>query len=111
MSRLIHGVEVVGVNVDNETRCAHHDCERDIIAIKFKCCGKWFPCHRCHAELAGHPPKVWPNEEFNTPAILCGTCGHQLTVREYLACGSNCPHCSREFNPGCANHYHLYFQR
>jgi uncharacterized CHY-type Zn-finger protein len=41
---------------------------------------------------------------------LCGSCGHQLTVREYLACDSVCPHCRREFNPGCARHYHLYFE-
>jgi len=106
----IGAVVVAGVDVDPETRCAHYHGERDIIAIKFKCCGKWFPCHACHAEIAGHPAEVWPEEEFNTPAVLCGACGHQLTVREYLACGSVCPRCSREFNPGCALHYELYFE-
>jgi uncharacterized CHY-type Zn-finger protein len=108
--RIIHGVKVVGVNVDEETLCAHYHGERDIVAIKFKCCGDWFPCHECHAELARHAAVVWPKEEFDTPAILCGACGHQLTVREYRDCASVCPQCHRQFNPGCAEHRHLYFE-
>lgn len=106
----IHNVEVIAVNVDNETRCAHYHGEHDIIAIKFKCCGEWFPCSECHAEIAKHAAVVWPKEEFNAPAILCGCCGHQLSIREYLDCNSTCPRCRRQFNPSCANHYHLYFE-
>ena len=108
--RIIGNVSVVGAGLDAETRCAHYRSERDIIAIKFKCCGNWFPCHACHAELAGHAPEVWPKEAFDTPAIVCGACAHQLTVSEYLACGSRCTNCRREFNPGCAKHYALYFE-
>ncbi len=108
--RLIHGVEVYGVNVDAVTRCVHYHSERDIVSIKFNCCGKWFPCHSCHAELAGHAAKVWPKQEFSEPAVLCGNCGSQLTVNDYLASGSSCPKCHRDFNPGCAKHYHLYFE-
>ncbi|MDQ6808459.1 MAG: CHY zinc finger protein [Verrucomicrobiota bacterium] len=111
MLRLIHGIEVFGVNVDGETRCAHYHGGRDIIAIKFKCCGEWYPCHACHQECAGDAPKVWPKEEFNTRAVLCGACGYQLTVSEYLRCNSICPRCRRQFNPGCAQHYDLYFER
>ena len=107
---MIHGVNVRGANVDAETRCAHYRSEDDIIALKFRCCGDWFPCHQCHAELADHAVAVWPKEEFETRAILCGGCGHQLTIREYLDCGSTCPCCRQSFNPGCANHYHLYFE-
>ena len=110
MELMIHGVNVLGANVDAETRCAHYHGEDDIIALKFRCCGDWFPCHQCHAELAGHAVAVWPKEEFETRAILCGGCGHQLTIREYLACDSVCPRCRQSFNPGCANHYHLYFE-
>ena len=106
---MIHGVNVLGANVDAETRCAHYRDECDVIAIKFKCCEKWFPCYECHAELENHQPEVWAKSEFNTPAILCGGCGHQLTVREYLECDSICPRCGSRFNPGCAKHYHLYF--
>ncbi|MDQ6859887.1 MAG: CHY zinc finger protein [Verrucomicrobiota bacterium] len=95
--------------MDHETRCAHYGGERDIIAVRFRCCGNWYPCHQCHAELAGHPAETWSKEERDARAVLCGGCGHQLTVREYLACASTCPNCRREFNPGCASHYGLYF--
>lgn len=106
----IHNVDVKGVGVDDQTRCAHYPGETDIIAIKFACCEKWFPCYECHAELAGHVSRVWPNEQFDTPAILCGACGHELTVREYLDCKSTCPRCRQGFNPRCASHRHLYFE-
>jgi len=107
---MIHGVEVKGVNVDGETRCAHYHGPNDIIAMKFKCCGDWFPCHRCHAELAGHTARPWSQNEFDTHAVLCGHCGKQLTIREYLQCDSVCPQCRRQFNPRCGDHYHLYFE-
>ena len=107
---MIHGVNVIGARIDDETRCAHYRDECDIIAIKFKCCGDWFPCHQYHAELASHAAAVWPKEEFDARAILCGGCGHQLTIREYFGCDSVCPHCRRHFNRGCASHRHLYFE-
>jgi uncharacterized CHY-type Zn-finger protein len=110
MKRTIHGVNVIGVDVDGETRCAHYHDDNDIIAIKFNCCRRWFPCHECHAKLAGHAPVVWPRESFDESAILCGGCGQQLTVSEYLNCNSVCPRCQRLFNPGCASHHHLYFE-
>jgi uncharacterized CHY-type Zn-finger protein len=106
----IHDATVMGVDVDPQTRCAHYHDERDFIAIKFKCCGNWFSCHQCHATLAGHPPEVWSKDEFGERAVLCGNCREQLTIREYLKCESVCPHCQRQFNPGCARHHHLYFE-
>ena len=101
---------VSGVDVDSETRCGHWNTDLDIIAIKFKCCGRWYPCFECHAELADHKPVVWPKGEFDEKAILCGACGHQMTINEYINCASSCPSCGSKFNPGCANHYHLYFE-
>ncbi len=109
MQRAIHGVEVHGVDVDPETRCAHYHGPSDVIALRFKCCGNWFPCHICHSETADHTVKVWPADEFDAHAILCGACGYQLTIREYLDSTSVCPHCARQFNPGCRRHRHLYF--
>src|SRR5207248_622732 len=79
------------------------------IAIKFACCGKWFPCHQCHAERADHTASLWSREHFDEGAVLCGACGHQLTIREYLDSGSVCPRCGRQFNPGCARHHYFYF--
>jgi uncharacterized CHY-type Zn-finger protein len=105
----IHGVEVNGIDVDFETRCAHYYASSDIIAIKFACCGKWFSCHRCHAERGNHTASLWSREQFDERAVLCGACGHQLTVREYLDSESVCPRCGRHFNPGCVRHHHFYF--
>jgi uncharacterized CHY-type Zn-finger protein len=110
VTRTNHGVEINGVDVDPETRCAHYRDKRDIIAIRFKCCGNWFPCYQCHAELAGHAAVVWPKEELSEFAVLCGACGLELSIREYLECDSACPQCGRQFNPGCARHCHLYFE-
>ena len=106
----IHDVEVIGAKVDGETRCAHYHGAGDVIAIKFKCCGNWFPCYQCHADLAGHMAMVWPANEYDTDAVLCGSCGLQLSIREYLACNSVCRRCRHQFNPGCATHYYLYFE-
>jgi len=107
--RRIKGVEINGVDVDPETRCAHYHGPTDIVALKSKCCGKWFPCHQCHDEIAGHPAIVWPEQEFDELVVLCGECGRQMSAREYLDCKSICPNCGRSFNPACATHAHYYF--
>src|SRR5829696_5153483 len=109
MHRNIKGIEINGVGIDHQTRCAHYSTPSDIIAIKFKCCGEWFPCFECHEEVAGHEPSVWPVNERDAPTIFCGACGIALTINEYFECNSVCPQCASSFNPGCANHYHLYF--
>ena len=104
-------IPLQGVEVDSKTRCLHYHTERDIIAIKFKCCQTYYPCHLCHEETGGHEPILWPKEEWNTKAILCGECKSELTISEYMKCQSVCPYCEASFNPGCQNHYHLYFER
>jgi uncharacterized CHY-type Zn-finger protein len=81
----------------------------DVIAIKMKCCGIYYACKDCHMALAGHPISVWPRDEFQQQAILCGTCKRELTIQEYMQCDSRCPHCGAAFNPACANHHHFYF--
>jgi uncharacterized CHY-type Zn-finger protein len=108
--KLIHGCEVYGQMVDCETRCRHYHSELDIVAIKFFCCGRWYPCWECHREAETHITEQWTVESFNEQAILCGSCGERLTVTEYLGCSSQCPQCRTSFNPACANHYHLYFE-
>ncbi|HQZ96214.1 MAG TPA: CHY zinc finger protein [Pyrinomonadaceae bacterium] len=105
----IFGEIIYGVDLDAETRCAHWHSELDIIAIKFKCCGRWFPCFECHAAVANHEPAVWPIGERDAKAILCGKCGKQLRITDYFECDSICPQCRSGFNPGCAKHYWLYF--
>jgi uncharacterized CHY-type Zn-finger protein len=109
MSRSDEGPRVLGRDLDPQTRCAHWHSPLDIIAIRMKCCGAYWACRACHDELAGHEAAVWPVAEWDQPAILCGACKAQLSVKEYLACDSRCPRCGAGFNPGCARHKHLYF--
>ena len=108
--RMIHGKDVFGVDVDANSRCAHWNSELDIIALRFKCCGRWYSCFDCHQAVADHAAEVWLRSERDANAVLCGGCGSQLSINEYLNCNSTCPKCAAAFNPACANHYHLYFE-
>lgn len=100
---------VHGAVVDDQTRCVHYRTELDVIAIRFACCGDHYPCHLCHDESADHPSAQWPRTARDTRAVLCGVCGAELTIAEYLEV-SACPQCTAPFNPGCALHAHLYFE-
>ena len=99
-----------GIEVNERTQCAHYHSERDIIAIKHKCCDTFYACIQCHNELAGHAPQVWAKTERHKQAIRCGNCHGDLSIADYLACHNTCPRCQAAFNPGCANHYPLYFE-
>jgi len=103
-------VPLRGVAVDVETRCAHYDSERDVVALRFPCCDCYYPCFRCHEAVADHEPDRVPAAEFDAPAVLCGACGATLTVSEYLDCEDVCPECGTAFNPGCRRHRDRYFQ-
>lgn len=101
--------QVLGPVVDEQTRCIHYRTPLDVIAIKFVCCGEFYPCHLCHGEAADHVAEQWPVNRRAERAVLCGVCGCQLTISSYLGLGS-CPECAAEFNPGCKLHLELYFQ-
>ena len=101
---------VRGIDVDPQTRCAHYHSALDIIAIRMKCCDEYYACKECHEALAGHPIEVWPRAEWNEKAILCGACGTDLTINEYLGSAYRCPACGAAFNPGCGRHAHFYFE-
>lgn len=103
------GPRVLGPVVDDETRCVHYRTELDVIAIRFACCGEYYPCHLCHAESAGHPAEQWPVAERDRHAVLCGVCRGELSIAEYLSVDS-CPACDAVFNPGCRLHTHYYFE-
>jgi uncharacterized CHY-type Zn-finger protein len=100
---------VRGVDLDAHTRCAHYRSALDVIAIRMKCCGVYYACKDCHEALAGHPIEVWPQPEWTAIAVLCGMCGHEMSIAEYLASASRCPKCRAPFNPGCRKHYPYYF--
>jgi uncharacterized CHY-type Zn-finger protein len=101
---------VHGVSVTERNQCVHYRSDRDIVAIRFKCCDTFYACILCHQEIAGHEPAVWGRDEREVRAILCGACHGTLSIAEYLASGNTCPRCGAAFNPRCGNHYHLYFE-
>jgi uncharacterized CHY-type Zn-finger protein len=105
----VTGPEVRGPVVDDQTRCIHYRSELDVVAIRFACCGEYYPCHACHAETAGHPAEQWPVAARGERAVLCGACRTELTIAEYLEV-DDCPHCGAGFNPGCRLHTELYFE-
>ena len=108
MERAVGGVVVRGVDVDGETRCRHYDGDRDVVAVRFACCETYYPCFRCHGALADHEASVWTAGRFDRRAVLCGVCGTELRIGDYLG-ETACPACEAPFNPGCRNHYHRYF--
>ena len=103
-------IEVYGKVIDDNTRCEHYHSDADIIAIKFKCCDKYYPCYQCHKETADHAAQTWSKNEWDKKAILCGVCKTELTINEYMQSANHCPECKSAFNPNCNKHYHLYFE-
>jgi uncharacterized CHY-type Zn-finger protein len=87
--------EFRGIDLDPQTRCAHYRTALDVISIKMKSCGLHFACKECHESWAGHPIEVWPHAEWTEQAVLCGACGYEMTVKEYMACSYSCPPFSR----------------
>lgn len=100
---------VRGINLDAQTRCAHYSMPFDIVAIRAPCCDAYYACKECHNALAGHSLEPWRRYEWSRLAVLCGACGIEMSIRDYLGCADACPSCGQAFNPGCRLHHHLYF--
>lgn len=100
--------KVWGQTVDSQTRCVHYHSPLDVIAIRFKCCDKYFPCYQCHT---CENVQRWDQSELDSgiPVILCGVCNSELTFQQYSQGGAACSVCQAKFNPRCLLHYHLYF--
>ncbi len=100
---------VYGQTIDDQTRCIHYRTPRDVIAIKFYCCRRYYPCHLCHEASAGHSSQQWPASQHDQKALLCGVCSTELSISSYFAIDA-CPACLAPFNDGCRLHRHLYFE-
>ncbi len=103
-------VPLRGVEVGPETRCVHYHGPRDVIAIRFACCGVFYPCHACHVAVADHDAERWSPDRFDTRAVRCGDCGTVLTIEQYVEADHACSTCGTAFNPRCARHYDRYFE-
>ncbi|UUL75683.1 CHY zinc finger protein [Pseudarthrobacter sp. Fe7] len=102
-------MRIFGRTVDDQTRCVHYHTEEDVIAIKFRCCLRYYPCHLCHEEESDHKLQTWPGSRWAEPAVLCGVCECEMSILAYLAT-TLCPSCGVRFNERCAAHTHFYFQ-
>lgn len=100
---------VHGRTVDAETRCVHYSTVLDVVAIRFRCCDRYYPCISCHWEAETHPVLRWPADTWQERAILCGVCRAELSIHAYRV-ASACTRCGAGFNPGCATHFRLYFE-
>lgn len=121
MSAPIQATPLVhGQTVDEQTRCVHYNTDLDVIAIKFVCCERYYPCFECHAAAEAHPAEQWSRERWGQAAILCGGCRNELSIEEYkralAAAGAaasgiaHCPRCSIAINERCSVHAELYFE-
>lgn len=106
----VGNVVVRGLDVDPETRCAHYDSDRDVLAFAFPCCEPYYPCYRCHDAIADHDRTLWPRAARDRRAVLCGACGARSSIAAYLADPLACPACGVPFNPGCHEHHDRYFE-
>jgi uncharacterized CHY-type Zn-finger protein len=99
---------IFGFQIDGKTRCIHHCTQADVVAIKMKCCNKFYACIKCHDEMEEHQAETWSKSEFDDKVVLCGNCRGEMTVNAYLS-AKCCPDCDHEFNDKCKNHFHYYF--
>lgn len=99
---------VKGLVVDGQARCEHYASDTDIVAIKFHCCGVYYPCYRCHEACADHEITRWPANQLDRRVILCGACKTEMSIGAYLK-AAECPDCGAAFNPGCRVHHRIYF--
>ncbi|MCX8028785.1 MAG: CHY zinc finger protein [Brevinematales bacterium] len=106
---LINGVKIFGVDIDDNSRCIHYHSDRDIVAIKFKCCRKYYSCYKCHNEMEDHNIIIWNVKDFGSKVVMCGLCGFEMSVWEYMNSNFRCPNCCACFNDGCKKHFHFYF--
>jgi len=102
-------MNVHGFTIDDETRCKHYHSAIDVIAIKFYCCNTYYPCYKCHEEVADHKIKVWPKHKFAEKAIFCGVCKTEHSITAYKEMDS-CTACGAKYNDRCSLHHHLYFE-
>lgn len=112
--------QIEGQLIDDQSRCVHWHSELDVIAIRFKCCDKYYACYSCHNSLEDHTiEKFSLTKDALEPLILCGICKQKMSFDEYQGAFSGwdscndlrCPFCTAKFNPGCKFHYDIYFDK
>lgn len=90
--------------------CVHWKSEKDVVALLCPCHREFYLCLLCHKDKYGVAPERWKRDLWECEkAILCRVCEYKMTIEDYMACDSSCTKCGAEFNPGCKDHWPLYF--
>ncbi|WP_313547444.1 CHY zinc finger protein [Corynebacterium sp.] len=100
-------VTIYGDVLDEAGRCTHYHSAVDVIANKCATCDKYWACYECHAVMTDHR---FGAMDLESPAVMCGACGHEMVFSEYAGSTNSCPQCGQLFNPGCSLHRHIYFK-
>mgnify|MGYP002719773498 CR=1 FL=1 len=97
-----------GINVDKQGRCAHYYSARDVVGNKCVHCDDFWACYKCHNAMRDHE---FGQMAVDAPeSVICGACGHLMGYDTY-GTAAVCPGCGHDFNPGCAAHAGIYFER
>lgn len=98
-------MDIFGINLDKDSRCAHYHGPNDIVSLKCGHCHKYYACFKCHDELESHT--FVPISINDQAPVVCGHCHTKLTFKEYNS--GSCSYCNHPFNSNCKKHYSIYF--
>jgi uncharacterized CHY-type Zn-finger protein len=76
---------VLGIDVDWQNRCEHCTSPLDVAAFRYKCCGLYYACVKCHEVLAEHEIVLWDKTDYETLGVLCGICRTEFTIGESIS--------------------------
>ncbi|WP_422139745.1 RING finger and CHY zinc finger domain-containing protein [Endozoicomonas sp. ALC020] len=78
------------VQKTRERLCEHYN---RLCRVNFKCCGLYFPCHKCHNE--SDKCKVTDCRAVDATWLLCSVCGYEGTITEN---SQTCPNCNEQMS-------------
>ncbi|WP_414049110.1 CHY zinc finger protein [Macrococcus animalis] len=100
---------IEGVAVDEQGRCEHYHSPVDVVCYQFPENDTYYPCHLCYEAIHQSAPQAKYSIHSDLKAVLCGVCQTEIAINAYVQ-SNQCPNCTHPFNPGCKNHFHLYFE-
>lgn len=80
----------IGDPLPNEGTCRHY--KKSHRWLRFSCCGKVFPCDKCHDDVSMHVAE-------HANRMLCGACSREQTITK------ECEHCGYSYIPRHSSHW------
>jgi uncharacterized CHY-type Zn-finger protein len=63
-------INALGIDVDYQNCCENYTSHLDVVAFRYKCCGRHYACARCYEVLAGHEIVLWDKTDYET-LVFC----------------------------------------